>query len=182
MTPIKIILFILASFFRVENGKTAADRTTVTVSPKIKEVEIVLENLFAFIHSKEDSVQVVEEWSRLYNKEEKGVIWTEVLDDYPVKEIAFVSVENEIHPQLTLSYSEVSYLKELEIEYNSESNQYSIENPLEYHISTNDGELIDDHWVFGGDSAFSFIIEPFLDLPDEYQELKRPLKELLENQ
>ena len=34
-------------------------------------------------------------------------------------------------------------------------------------------------WDFSGDSTFRFTVEPFLKLPEKFQKLKHPLKELL---
>jgi len=179
MIPLKIIFFILASFFGVETGKIAADKTTITVSPGDKKIEIVQEELFAFIQSDEDSLKVREEWDRLINWSEKETGWSEMLNNFSSKKISFASVENKVQPHLTLSYSTETDLQALEIEYDRKDNKYLIENTPDYNITTKDGELIDDHWVFCGDSVFSFTIEPFLEMPSEYQQFKQPLGELV---
>lgn len=178
MTPIKIIFFVLASFFGMEAGKIAADKTTVTVCPTNKEIEIVQENLFAFIQSENDSSLVVEEWDNLYHWEDKKIKFSKGLESFPVKNLKLPTKENRVQPHLKLHYSKPNDLQIFDLEYNTESNQFSIENDPAYNINTKDGKLIDNHWVFDGDNTFSFTIEPFLDLPEEYQKFKRPLNEL----
>lgn len=179
MTPIKIIFFILASFFGIEDGKIAADKTTVTVCPNNKEIEIVQENLFAFIQSENDSLLVLKEWDKLSHWEDRNTTFSKGLESFSVKNLNLTPEENRMQPHLKLHYSEAKDLQVLEIEYDAENNQFSIENTPEYNINTKEGKLIDNHWVFDGDSTFSFTIEPFLKVPEEYQKFKRPLKELL---
>ena len=46
------------------------------------------------------------------------------------------------------------------IGYNAERNQFSINNISQQNIKSKNGKLIDNYWVFNGDSKFSFINEP----------------------
>lgn len=171
---------MLASFFGIESEKIAAEKTKVTVSPQSREVQIVQESLFAFIQSENDSLLVLEEWDKLLHQKDRDIAWSEILDDFPVKNLNLTTDKNSIQPHLQLRYTDVKDLLVLEVGYDPKSNQFSIENSPDYNITTNNGNLIDNHWIFDGDSTFSFIIQPFLEIPEEYQQFKRPLRELVE--
>lgn len=60
MEQIKILFFALASFFGIEDGRIASEKTTITVYPQNKEVEIIQEGLFTVIQTQKDSTLVLE--------------------------------------------------------------------------------------------------------------------------
>ena len=181
MEQIKIILFVLTSFFGIKDGRIAADKTTVTINPKTQEIEIIQENLFTVIQSKKDRTLILEQWNQLKYWKERKISWAKELDSFPVKSLSFTTIKKTIQPHLVLTYSKEKDLRMLGISYNAEKNQFSINHIPEENIKTKSGELVDHYWVFNGDSKFSFTIEPFLQMPEKYKKLKMSIKEILED-
>ncbi len=179
MEQIKIIFFALCSFFGIEDGKIAADKTTVTVFPENKKIEIIQEKLFTVIQTEKDSTFVVEQWDKLLHREERKTSWSKELDSFTVKNLSLTSVKNTIQPHITLVYSNEKELRNMGIWYDAEKNQFSINHIPRHNINTKDGKLIGKYWFFNGDKTFGFIIEPFLQMPEQYQKFKKPLDELL---
>ena len=77
------------------------------------------------------------------------------------------------------SYAKENDLRALGIWYNADENQFSINHTPSYNIKTKNGKLNGNYWYFCSDSAFSFTIEPFLQMPKNYQQMKVPLREFL---
>lgn len=179
MEQIKIIFFALASFFGIENGRFVADKTTITVYPEKNEITIVQENLFTIIQSEDDKILALEQWDKLINWEERKISWSKELDSFPVKSFNLILEKNVIQPHLIFSYSKEKDLRALGIWYSPDRNEFTINNIPQHNIKTKNGKLTGRYWSFKGDSIFSFTIEPFLQIPDNYQKLKIPLKELL---
>tara|TARA_B100000768_G_scaffold180463_1_gene200487 strand:- start:34070 stop:34627 length:558 start_codon:yes stop_codon:yes gene_type:complete len=179
MQDIKIIFCVLSSFFGMEDAKIAADKTTVTINPKEQYIEIIQENLFVFTESENDTSLAFKSWDNLVNWKERNIPWAKELDSFSHKSLKFTQRKKTIRPLLKLSYSNEYDLMEMGISFSAEENKfYLVDNPS-YNIKTKNGSIVENYWVFNGDNAFSFTIEPFLRLPEKYQKLKHPLKELL---
>ncbi len=179
MEQIKIIFFVLASFFNTEDGRIVADKTTVTVHPENKELVIVQENLFAIIRTEEDTPSVLKEWDQLSQWKENKLSWAAELDSFATKNFTVIKSSDAIQPQLTLAYTNEKQLRELGIWYDAEKNQFSINHNPNYNIKTETGTLDGNYWVFNGESPFSFSVAPFLDIPEQYLQFKKPLLELV---
>ncbi|MDN3593785.1 hypothetical protein [Zunongwangia endophytica] len=182
MEEIKILFFILASFFGREDGRIAAEKTTVTINPEKKTIEIIQEDLFAVIQSQEDSITVLRQWEELISYQENTPKWSKELATLPSKKFDLKSIKNEIQPHLILNYSQEEDLRPLGIWYNKEKNQFTINNILKDYIKTDDGKLEGNYWVFEGNRTFSFTIEPFLDTHSSYENYKMPLKDIIDDQ
>ena len=178
MEQIKIVFFALASFFGIEDGKIAADKTTVTIYPEIKKVVIFQENIFTVIQSENDSTLTLEQWNKIKNREERHIFWAKELDSFPIKKLVLKHIKKNIQPQITLSYSNQKDLSVLGIWYNTEKNQFSINQIPQYNIKTNDGVLAGNYWIFDGNSNFSFTLEPFLLMPEKYKKHKISITKL----
>lgn len=181
MEQIKIIFFVLTSFFGIEDGRITAEKTIVTIDPKIHQIKIIQENLFTVIQPEKDTTIILEQWDKLRYWKERKTSWAKELDSFPVKNLSFTPIKDSIQPHLTLSYLKERDLKNLGVWFNENKNQFSVNNISQHNIKTSDGKLEGNYWVFNGDSKFSFTIEPFLKMPENYKKLKKPLKELLEN-
>ncbi|WP_419213933.1 hypothetical protein ACNR9Q_07215 [Maribacter sp. X9] len=179
MEEIKIIFFILGSFFGMEDGRIAADKTTVTVYPHDHQIEIIQEELFAVIRSQKDSALVLEQWDKLFYWKERNTAWSKELDSFPHKSLNLIPIKDKIQPNLIFSYSEQKDLRAMGIWYDNAKNQFSINHIPQDNINTDDGKLVGNYWVFNGNNTFSFTIEPFLGMPENYKKSKKPLKELL---
>ena len=180
MEQIKILFFALASFFEIENGRIAADKTTVTVYPEKKEIHIIQENLFSMIQSENDGTLVLEQWRALLSFKESNTSWAKELAGFPAKKLSFTPEQDKIQPHLTISYSTEKDLEALGIWYNANKHQFSINEIPKQNIKTNDGKLSGNYWYFSAESTFSFTLEPFLEMPKNYQQFKKPLESILE--
>lgn len=179
MEQIKILFFALASFFGIEGGKIVSEKTTISIYPQNKKIEILQEGLFTAIQTKKDSTLVLEQWNKILNMKEKKRAWAKELNDFPVKSINFTPINNTIQPHLILNYAKENDLRTLGIWYNEERNEFSINNIPQYNIKTNDGKLDRNYWIFKAKDTITFTVKPFLQMPEEYKKLRKPLKKLL---
>lgn len=179
MEQIKLIFFALASFFGIEDGRIVSEKTTITITPENKEIEIIQQNLFTIIKTEEDSTLALDQWNKILYAKQRNTTWSKELDSFPVKSFDFTPLKNTIQPHLILNYSKQKDLRAFGIWYNQEKNQFSINNIPQHNINTNDGKLEGNYLVFNAKDTITFTIEPFLQMPENYQRLKRPLEELL---
>lgn len=179
MEHIKIIFFFLSSFFGIEEGRIAADKTTVTIHPKSQEIEIIQENLFSIIQSEKDTIIVLEQWRKLVDTKEGTYSWAKDLDNFPVKKLILKATKETIQPHVNLKYLIAKDLSVMGIWYNEEKNQFSINHVPQENLKTKEGKLVDNYWVFNGDDTFSFTLEPFLQMLESYQKFKKPLNEII---
>ncbi|MGJ8666313.1 MAG: hypothetical protein ACSHW7_08110 [Patiriisocius sp.] len=179
MEQIKIFFFALVSFFGIEDGRIAAEKTTVTVYPKTNEIEIVQEDLFTVLEREEDASLAVKQWNTLANWEEDEIVWAKALDGFAARRFTIKTVDDNILPHLKFTYHSEQDLRAMGIWYNEERNQFSINHIPRNNMKTENGALSGNYWVFDGDEPFSFTIEPFMDMPDKFKNLKKSLKELL---
>ncbi|PQJ32809.1 hypothetical protein BST92_13160 [Nonlabens arenilitoris] len=179
MEQIKILFFALLSFFNIENGRIAANKTTVTIDTIKKTVHIQQEKLFTIVETDTDATTVIDQWSLFLSLINKGNLWSKELQSYPMKEIKIHDKDSIINPLITLKYSNPDDLRKLGIWYNESRNDYSINNVPSQNLKTHDGKLKVNYWVFKGDTTFTFTLEPYLHLPEQYQSLIKPLEELL---
>lgn len=173
MEEIKIIFFALASFFGIEGGRFAAEKTTIVVNPVDKKIEVIQEKLFTLVQSEKDSLEVLEQWNKMFFRNEKKTLWAVELDSFPVKKVSFNSETK--WPSLTLYYSDPKDLKVMGIWNNDQKNQFSINHIPKYNLKTKDGKLVGNYWVFNSEKTFSFTIEPFIGMTDNYKRIKQPI-------
>ena len=93
MEQIKIIFYALASFFAIENGRFAAEKTTVTIDPKQQQIEIIQEGLFTVIQSEKDSILALEQWNKIQVDKEKNIPWAKALDSFSIKNFTFTPIK-----------------------------------------------------------------------------------------
>lgn len=189
MNEIKILFFVLGSFFGIEDGRIAADKITVHIYPQEQEMEIVQEHLFALIQSEKDKAFVLEQWDSIYNWQEKKTPWAKALDDFPIKDLKFTPVKMTtqthqvlIRPHLILKYDQEDDLSCMGIWFNSEKDEFYLNHVPEYNIKSENGKLEGNYWVFSAKDNITFTMNPFLNRNDAFQDLKVPLKELVRNQ
>jgi len=179
MEQIAIIFFVLTSFLGMEDNTIAADKTTVTVYPRRQILEITQQDLFAIVHSNADATHVRKQWSHILANSQQGTGWAKVLTPFPSKTITLATLNNQVQPQLTLSYNDEKDLRAMGIWYDADKNHFSINHVPRDDLQTIDGKLIGNYWVFNADKPFSFTLEPFKALPQVYQNLKQPLTQIL---
>ncbi|WP_282118210.1 hypothetical protein [Maribacter aquivivus] len=181
MEQIKIIFFLLASFFGIEESKIAADKNTVTVYPEDHKIEIVQEHLFTIIQTEKDTALTLAQWEQLAKWKENKLSWAKELENFTNKDVTIENNEGTIAPRISFNYTDEKDLRALGIWYNKEKNQYSINNIPRENTSSENGKLQGNYWTFDGGSTFSFTNEAFVDLPNEYKKLKLPITEILKD-
>ncbi len=178
MEVIKIALYVLGMFFGIEDSRIASEKTTITINPITKLMVIENENLFTIIRNEEDSIAVAKELFQIMNNPSE---WRSELEKYPSKKIEFTSVkEGVLNAKLTLEYNDYSNLSDYAIDVNPEG-KYSIVNIPNWNLKTTDGKLNGNYWNFDASKPFTFTLEPFLELPEEYQSSKRSLFSIWKN-
>lgn len=170
MVHIEILLFVLGTFFGMEDSRIAADKTHVILFPETQEVEIMQEGMFAIIQSEEDVALVLKQWEDLTRWKEREVAWADDLNVFSEKTLTFASTDTNLQSKLKFRYSDEKDLQALGIEYNAEKHQFYIDHIPQINLKTNDGNLEGSYWVFNADKNFSFSLEPFLDMPEEMQQ------------
>ncbi|MGS2764786.1 hypothetical protein [Sinomicrobium sp. M5D2P9] len=186
MNEIKILFFALGSFFGVEDGRIVADKTTVHIHPQEQEIEIIQEDLFAFIQSENDEKLVLEQWDKIYNWKEKNTAWAKELDNFIFKDFKLSPVKMTtqtylilIRPHLTLKYTQEKDLASMGIWFNADKNKFYLNNIPDYNIQSDYGKIEGNYWVFSANDRITFTIEPYLKKTDKFNNSRIPLKKLL---
>ena len=93
MELIKIIFFVLGTFFGVQNSGIIAEKTNVTIDPKKRSIVVYQENLFTMIQKEEDSIKIANELYRIGNPAAKDTRykWREEFASYESKNIDITS-------------------------------------------------------------------------------------------
>lgn len=181
MEQIKIIFFLIGSFFGIENSRIASDKTTVTIYPEKQKIKIVQENLFTIIQTEKDTALILAQWEQLANWNENKLPWAKELENFTNKNVIIENNEGAIAPRISFNYTDENDLSALAIWYNKEKNQYSINNIPREHTTSKNGKLEGNYWIFEGNSKFSFTIEAFIDLPNEFKKSKLAITEIFED-
>ncbi|MFK8056290.1 MAG: hypothetical protein AB8F78_09255 [Saprospiraceae bacterium] len=183
MHEIKILFFVLGSFFAVEDSRIFAEKTTVTIYPKEQRIQILQETLFTFIKTEEDEELSLSQWSNLKNEDGLAEHWAEELDECTSKQLEIKETSaggrTTIQSVITVTYSEEKELEAMGIWYDTEKNQFSLNHNPDNNIKTSSGKLDGNYWYFDVDSVVTFSVEPFLNLPDDYMESLVTLEKLL---
>lgn len=168
MEKIKIVCFVIGSFFGIENSRIGSEKVTVTVNPIDKTIIIVQENLFSVIRSKNDSLSISKEFLKIYEDN-----WLSELKDYSIKSLEFYSDENHLlNAKITLHYTSFKDLKTYAIDVNQQGD-YSIINIPEWNLKTEDGKLNGNYWNFNASKPFTFTLEAFKNMPEAYEAHKK---------
>ena len=173
MEEIKILFFVVGTFFGINQSGVIAETTTVTINPEAKTITIQHENLVSFIQKESDSLQIQNELEKIVQTNQP---WSSEFEDYTKKEKHFYSSEDgkTLNSKLTLTYSSTSDLKAFGIDKNNDG-KFSMTNFPKSHIKSTDGELGERYWNFESGKSFSFTEEPLTDLPEEYKAYKKSL-------
>lgn len=178
MEEINILFYVLGSFFGLTDNRIAADKTTVILYPKSQEIEIIQENLFTIIQSSKDTAYVVNQWETIID--EKNNEWTQELNGFGNKSLKIDTTNDQIITHIRFSYTDENDLRLFGIWYNSEKNQFSINHIPNETIKSKDGSLNGNYWIFKDKSTFSFTLEPFLQLAENYKRNKVKLEKILQ--
>lgn len=172
MIEIKITFFVLGTFFGIENSTIFSEKTIVNIDPETKTLNIKLENLFTIIKSKQDSVNVAKELTKILKDSHQLLV--EIKNAPSKRHQFYISETGTLNTEITVQYSGSEDLEILGVGTDPEGN-YSIINIPQWNISTKDGQLDGNYWNFAPDQALTFSLEAFKDIPEQYKESKRSL-------
>jgi len=173
MEEIKILFFIVGTFFGVNQSRVISEKTTVTIDPQEKTITILHENLITLIENESDSLQTKNELEKIT---QTGSTWSTEFANYPRKEKSFFMSEDSktLNSKFTLTYSSTTDLKIFGIDKNKDG-KFSMTNFPKSHIKSTDGKLDERYWNFEANKPFTFTEEPLIDIPKDYQKFKRSL-------
>lgn len=173
MEEIKILFFIVGTFFGVDQSRIIAESTTVTIDPEEKTITILQEDLISLIRDESDSLKVQNELTKITQTTHP---WSSELTGFTKKHKNFYSAEDEktLNLELRFTYTSPNDLSVFGIHVNNDGN-FSMTNFPKSHLSSTDGTLGERYWVFDANQSFSFTEAPLTDLPDEYLEIKKSL-------
>lgn len=175
MEVIKIVFFVLGVFFG-ENSRIGAEKTSVTVNPKEQIVTIVQENIFALIVKEEDSIQVSSELKKIVARN-----WRKEIEPYPSKSCTFYATgDGNLNAKIILNYPSEKELKDFALDFNEETNRFSLINIPNWNVETEDGTLKGNYWKFRADDSFTFVVTPFKNMPKKFKNAKRNLRPIWE--
>jgi len=172
MELIKIIFFVIGTFFGFENSQIVSEKTTISINPETKSVLIIQEDLFSIIRSNSDSINVRNELVKILDTINT---WRPELKDYKRKSVEFYTNENEgLNANIILEYSNGEDLKDFAIDIDEQGN-YSLVNFPKWNLTTDDGNINGNYWQFDSSKPFKFTLEPFKDFPSQYLIYKKSL-------
>ena len=187
MLEIKIVFFILSTFFQTEEHRIFAEKTSVTISQKDKTVEIMQSQLFALIETEEEIQRASEQWKALTQTKTSQLQWAEALEAFPEKQVQQKSAKI-TSPQgtapisliLTLRYAKEEDLQALGIWFDKAKNEFSINEIPQLRIQSQDGRQEGNYWYFDAAKPVSFTLLPLVNdatVPKQYKKI--PLEEVL---
>lgn len=179
MEQIKILFFSLLSFFGIENSRIAANKTTVTIDPVKKSIEIIQADLFAFIEQDADKEAVIQQWNDFTNTNAENVNWSKELEPLTNKSLKLVVVNGSIQPHIRLFYLDEKDLRPMGIWYDEENKVFSLNNISRENFKTDDGRLEGNYWKFDATQPISFSMQPFTNIPERYLKFKQPIEAVI---
>lgn len=167
MELIKIIFFVIGSFFGLENSRVVAEKTTVTINPEEKTIHVLYDNIITIIQNKSDSTTVQNELKKIMNSNQN---WDIDFESYAKKEKIFYAANGDttLNGKLSLTYTNITDLKIFGIELDK-NKKYTMTNFPSSNMSSTDGVLGERYWTFNSDKSFTFVLEPMRNMPEEYK-------------
>ncbi|MBU2919733.1 hypothetical protein KO504_00135 [Winogradskyella psychrotolerans] len=167
MEEIKILFFVIGTFFGIHQSNIIAEKATITINPEAKTITVLQENLISIIQNESDSLKVK---SELENIIQPNYPWSSEFANYSKKEkYFFISEDTQtLNLKLTLTYKTTNDLKAFGINKNNVG-KLSMTNFPKAHTKSTDGILGERYWNFNADAPFTFTEEPLTDIPTEYE-------------
>lgn len=173
MEVIKILFFVLGTFFGVENSEFAAEKTTVTHAAEDKTIRIVQEGLFAIMKNEKDSIRIYQEVIAI-SKGEKH--WDSELKNLRAKSLTFFTTpESLLNVEIVFTYKNKEDMSGLSLDIDREGN-FSIINIPDWNLKSEDGYKDGNYWNFKSNEDFTFTLEPFKEMPDNYKPYVKKLQ------
>lgn len=178
MEPIKILFFALASFFGNEDSRIVSEKATIRITPVNMTIEVLLEDLFTVIITEEDKATVEKELKNLIAIQKE--ISKKISPDFTIKQFVFSTpAPGKLNATIQLQYKNWDALKDAGMSF-STADGFTMINIEEWHLKTTDGKVNGNYIDFDAKKPFSFTIEPFGNMPEEYKNKKTSLRPLWE--
>lgn len=172
MELIKIIFFVIGTFFGNENSRIAAEKTIVTIDNSEMTMTINQKHLISVIKTKEDSLTVVKELALIVNKENT---WTQELDKFSSKKYELYQTKNgNLNAIITLAFNQKEDLKDFALE-TLNNGSYSLIYIPRWNLTSSNGKVEGNYWHFENTNTITFELEPFKDIPKEYKDYIKSL-------
>jgi len=174
MNEIKILFYLLGTFFNGETPPIAASKATVEINPVAQTITITQEGLYAMIFDENSGRAVRGKMKDIM--ENTG--WREELADYPVATCELLEgSDGTLHARIQLTYRTVSDLEAYGLTDSGEGYFYFFNFPDD-QLHTDDGTLDGNYWHFDTDKPFTFTLDPADKMPERYRPYKTDLLSL----
>lgn len=177
MELLKITFFATGSFLGIENNFIASEKVLVTIDPIEQTISVSQTNLFSVTQTQQDIEKLKAEIKTL---QQTPTNWRVELANYQIKTLKFAKESGSLHAQVYLKYNTPKDLKDYAISYNAEKNYYAFINIPRWNLQTKDGKIAGNYWLFDANKPFTFTIEAFTDMPEEFKAYKKNLLPLWE--
>lgn len=164
MNPISILFFALASFLGAEESRIVSRKAIVTIDPVHQTFEVVQEDLFSIIVTKEDSAAMINELQLIVdfkrNLEQNDSI------SLIVDSLSLQRQGSQMHANLKGRYTDVKTLEKAGIYLDTDG--FSMINIPEWNIRSADAVLEGNYWCWPADKKVTLVLKAFEDIPTEY--------------
>jgi hypothetical protein len=185
MNEIKVLVFVLCTFFQTEEDRIFAEKATVTIDPLEKIVEINLEDPFTIVKSNEDFAATRMQYDSIVYWSNTNTNWSKDLDHFVSKEL-HSSIEENLDLEMEnfkiiLNYEDEKDLEAIGIWFNTTKNKFAINNTPDIHMTSETAEANKNYWYFDAEVPFGYILKPFANSTANFSKNKVYLKDVLDN-
>jgi hypothetical protein len=151
MEQIKVIFFLLGSFFAQENCRIASAITEVQVDAPQKIIEIRQQNLFTTLENEAVFKYTQKQFFIIVKQPQLS----KELKNFTLKSLDFVKDGRKLHATIKLSYESTEDLKAMGI-FTTKEGALSHINVKDWNMASNDGTLNGKYWNFDSGKPFTF--------------------------
>lgn len=171
MNPISILFFAISSFLGMDESRIVSRKATVNIDPVHQTFEIVQEDLFSIILTKEDSIAMTNELQlimdfakNLEGNDSSGFI---------LESLSLQGQENRLNATLKGRYTDIKAFEEAGIYLDSTG--FSLINIPEWNIRSEDAVLKENYWIWPANKKVTLVVEAFEDIPEDYSKYRRSI-------
>lgn len=168
MNPITFLFYALSTIVgNNENPTIMSMKATVTVNPQTKTIEILQEDIFFIAITPEDRGNVEKELKQILTaqKTPKKI----AIENIETADLNFLPTEKgRLNASIRIKYSNKGIPQNSGLDYTVDNN-FELINIPEWNIKTTDGKVDGNYLVFKNDKPFSFSIEAFKNIPEQYK-------------
>ncbi|MFD2554722.1 hypothetical protein [Sphingobacterium tabacisoli] len=171
MNPISVLFFAIATFLGVEESRIVSRKATVTIDPVHQTFEVVQEDLFSILVTKEDSIAMINELQLIMDFK-KGLEKNDS-DGLIVESLSLEGQGGEISAVLKGRYTAVKAFERAGIY--SDAAGFSMVNIPEWNIRSEDAVLKENYWGWPANGKVTLVVEAFENIPEDYLKYRRSI-------